>query len=1135
MLCAPQASDKSLKSTSHMQCNGLFRNTDSRFSEGQLIHRPVGVFPGNRDSKHTVLSLGRSSDWKLAPFSSSPQEVNRTSYLTSEAAATEGFELLSPQPTIVYWLDQPNEKNMQDQDISFKPLPNGGSALGKQRHRKKVKNSLTTCPTCHVVANTSSVLVTAPLKSEYDILHDDDKPPKRSSKKKRSKWKQNRQAARENLNLLPELLCEEQIHAASPVEVLLPDLLADKLSDASSSASSFVKDAHLGKDNAESKNGYVEHGTIRTLSTLESDGKYGPGCTGSSRERVNWKGTPYLNDGPNTADSSEFGGSTVIEHEYSYAGEESNNCQKSLCACVCNCNGSTTDSFSKVQNSDSCGDHGIDFEGKLTIKGGNKRDGLQHGASTGLDNVKKACHLTDVHLSSSHAEDDTDNSGHTERVQCSSEACSSKMFLPVSSGRRGRRSRETSSCNNLTVTNRVVGANRQRRSGKDCGVSVWQKVEKLNKEKSSGTGHVIVEDKSAVEDTNKGVQHDPNRPMDKHRCKKSCKQHSLDVPVEMGLTTEIGAVNSCKKSSRCTHKKQTPFLYEQTSLSCQMGSCQSSRNYYAPKNGISQMPKNHSQPIEGLSMLPLVCYRDVSDRPTASGIEKATLASHNLDSHLVIIQDDNHSLCVENKATWTDSDSRNLCVDPCVAETEEPKGVKSYSAAAHMSHKWVPIGKKDIIHLDVQEASVVEASVPTNDVSVYVNIDVQRNVSHVPASTKCEGSEVATEVTAKLNSSGQLDSKCQGHVKTGTAFSKITEAVSDAYRAQQRAEDIQLLIRRPLADFEQFIYSASPVLYCSSCPTGCNSSSQKWVRDHLCSHQTADISLSSIWQWYEEPCCYGLEVKAQDLRRSKGFWNSCYQFNAYFVPYLSAVQLFGQPKRTIGKDAADTGARSKTSPCLSSLPILAKLLPKESSNQRNSPLALHNKDDQQSETIEPIFEFFESEQPFWRRQLFDKVKELIDGAKQSNCQISGDPKSLELSLHDLHPTSWYCVAWYPIYRIPDGKFQAAFLTYHSLGHWVHRISSSDQAGHSHAVLPVMGLQSYNDKGEWWFQTSRSGGPKDAESAESSLADATSQVLRERVSTLKQAAAAMARADVSSKGQMRRNRHPDYEFFLSRYR
>jgi hypothetical protein len=39
-----------------------------------------------------------------------------------------------------------------------------------------------------------------------------------------------------------------------------------------------------------------------------------------------------------------------------------------------------------------------------------------------------------------------------------------------------------------------------------------------------------------------------------------------------------------------------------------------------------------------------------------------------------------------------------------------------------------------------------------------------------------------------------------------------------------------------------------------------------------------------------------------------------------------------------------------------------------------------------------------------------RVNELIAGAKPVNCQIFGDPKSLELSLHDLHPASWSVIS-----------------------------------------------------------------------------------------------------------------------------
>uniref|UniRef100_A0A0A9GJS6 Uncharacterized protein n=1 Tax=Arundo donax TaxID=35708 RepID=A0A0A9GJS6_ARUDO len=222
----------------------------------------------------------------------------------------------------------------------------------------------------------------------------------------------------------------------------------------------------------------------------------------------------------------------------------------------------------------------------------------------------------------------------------------------------------------------------------------------------------------------------------------------------------------------------------------------------------------------------------------------------------------------------------------------------------------------------------------------------------------------------------------------------------------------------------------------------------------------------------------------------------------------------------------------KTSPSLNTPPIFANLMPQQS-NPRNRSSTLFTEDDQQSASGELIFEYFESEQPYWRRQLFDKVNELIAGVKPLNCQVSGDPKNLELNLHDLHPASWYCVAWYPIYRIPDGKFQAAFLTYHSLGHWIRGSSSADQGGDAPVVLPVIGLQSYNDKGEWWFEMSRSDS-EDVESAESQSSEA-SQVLKERLRTLNEAAAVMSRADVVKNDQTSRNRHPDYEFFLSRNR
>lgn len=64
--------------------------------------------------------------------------------------------------------------------------------------------------------------------------------------------------------------------------------------------------------------------------------------------------------------------------------------------------------------------------------------------------------------------------------------------------------------------------------------------------------------------------------------------------------------------------------------------------------------------------------------------------------------------------------------------------------------------------------------------------------------------------------------------------------------------------------------------------------------------------------------------------------------------------------------------------------------------------------------------------------------------------------------------------------------------------------------------------------EWWFEMSKS----ESEGGQSQDSEA-SEILKERSRTLSEAAAVLSRASVLKNGQMSRNRHPDYEFFLSR--
>jgi len=119
------------------------------------------------------------------------------------------------------------------------------------------------------------------------------------------------------------------------------------------------------------------------------------------------------------------------------------------------------------------------------------------------------CHICEqCHYS----KDVTDSCSNTERVQCSSQACSSKASLQFSSGRRNIKSSKTPSYIDLTVSNRVRGSNRHKNNGKDSS-AVWQKVER-NGKMISKAGHLSnssIHDKGAHEVGKKGVQEDPTR------------------------------------------------------------------------------------------------------------------------------------------------------------------------------------------------------------------------------------------------------------------------------------------------------------------------------------------------------------------------------------------------------------------------------------------------------------------------------------------------------------------------------------------------------------------------------------------------------------------------------------------------
>ncbi|XP_015692279.1 uncharacterized protein LOC102716962 [Oryza brachyantha] len=435
-------------------------------------------------------------------------------------------------------------------------------------------------------------------------------------------------------------------------------------------------------------------------------------------------------------------------------------------------------------------------------------------------------------------------------------------------------------------------------------------------------------------------------------------------------------------------------------------------------------------------------------------------------------------------------------------------GTDSHDALNHVSS------------VDLKEQKKVDNAVSSKPHGMEGDLQAQEASSEFPECTT-DYLEISSPTDGRSEVDCHSISAFEGHctlnqerfVSSKLQSGEIIKAANDACKVQV-ASDVHLISGHPLADFEIFLYYATPVIAKTSCMKSGNYSQDQIVGSSTCQYQISNVSLRNVWEWYEEPGSYGLEVEIhQSLSPTKP---SCgvSEFCAYFLPSLSAIQLFEPPKNNLHHKFDSDGEDLLLSPPNS------LCLPKPSLSVQD-----HG---------ELVFEYFESEHPSSRPPLFEKIKQLISGENLSTYQIFGDPKMLEnLKLCDLHPASWFCVAWYPICRIPRGSCRAAFLTYHSLSEVVPRIRSPYKAHvPTHLVSPVVGFLSYNDKGEHWLQL------RDPEIKPMSLDDATkinrAEVLKERLKTLRHGASVMSTMVIpKANGEESMNRHPDYEFFLSR--
>ncbi|XP_018446736.1 uncharacterized protein LOC108818217 isoform X2 [Raphanus sativus] len=245
--------------------------------------------------------------------------------------------------------------------------------------------------------------------------------------------------------------------------------------------------------------------------------------------------------------------------------------------------------------------------------------------------------------------------------------------------------------------------------------------------------------------------------------------------------------------------------------------------------------------------------------------------------------------------------------------------------------------------------------------------------------------------------------------------------------------------------------------------------------------------LGDVWGSFAEWSAYGTGVPLS--LNNNNYKDRVIQ---YYVPSLSAIQIYAPPSHTfssslqprrVGEESDSSDFKDSSSEGSSSSE--SERDPKEqmistaSMDQKEHPEDSSSSDDDGDEPLRSsqgrlIFEYLERDLPYIREPFADKMSDLA----------SRFPQLKTLRSCDLLPSSWFSVAWYPIYKIPTGPtvkdLDACFLTYHSLYTPVQGVGVTTQSmceevqPREKTTLPIFGLASYKLRGSVWTSIKDSG-------------------------------------------------------------
>uniref|UniRef100_A0A0D3EJD5 Uncharacterized protein n=1 Tax=Oryza barthii TaxID=65489 RepID=A0A0D3EJD5_9ORYZ len=250
-------------------------------------------------------------------------------------------------------------------------------------------------------------------------------------------------------------------------------------------------------------------------------------------------------------------------------------------------------------------------------------------------------------------------------------------------------------------------------------------------------------------------------------------------------------------------------------------------------------------------------------------------------------------------------------------------------------------------------------------------------------------------------------------------------------------------------NLERFLEATTPVVPTTACSS--KKSMNGWKQSDE-ENALPFFSLGDLWDGFRESSAYGIAVPIVLNGCSDGVVQ-------YYVPYLSAIQLYGRLRRHF-YHSRPSGEDSDGDYC------------QDTGSEEMSDL--------EHDSCPSSTDAFSVQDTTCETSTSEASSDESESTRISHEQLifEGFPELNTLRSCDLSPTSWMSVAWYPIYRIPTGPtlrdLDACFLTYHPLSTQLTGGICPEPKGNNSGVpvttamcLPTFAMASYRLKVAAW--------------------------------------------------------------------